>query len=298
VGKGINKHYVLLHFIVFIWGFSPILGRYITANVWSLIWFRIIITVIGMFIYLKIVKQSLAISKKDFLKLTGIGMIILVHWLSFYGAIKVSNVSVTMVAFSTGTLFSSIIEPILYKRRIRLYEIFIGFVIMGGIGLIFSIETKYWLGIILGIFAAFTSSLFGVMNGLMVKTVESHKISFYELLTAIIGYSIYLGVSGGFSAEFFILDRDSILGLLALSLVCTIFPFLASVDLAKYISPYTIVLAVNLETVYAIIWSIIFFQENKEVKPTFYLGVLIILMAVFLNSYLKQVTEKRITSGE
>ncbi|MCE3229561.1 MAG: EamA family transporter [Bacteroidetes bacterium] len=286
-----------MHFIVFIWGFSPILGRFITADVWPLIWYRIIITIIGMFIYLKIVKQELTISKKDLLKLTGIGMIILVHWLSFYGAIKASNVSVTMVAFSTGTLFSSIIEPILYKRKIRIYEIFIGFVIMGGIALIFSIETKYWLGILLGIFAAFTSSLFSVLNGLMVKTVESHKISFYELLTAIIGYSVCLLAVGGFNEKFFSLDRDSILGLLTLSLVCTIFPFLASVDLAKYISPYTIVLAVNLETVYAIVWSIIFFHENKEVKPTFYIGVLIILGAVFLNSYLKQVTEKRINTA-
>jgi drug/metabolite transporter (DMT)-like permease len=251
-----------------------------------------------MFIYLKIVKRSLAISQRDLLKLTGIGMIILVHWLSFYGAIKVSNVSVTMVAFSTGTLFSSIIEPILYKRRMRIYEIFIGFVIMAGIAMIFSIETKYWLGIVLGIFAALTSSLFGVLNGLMVKNIESHKISFYELTTAIAGYSIYLALTGSFNADFFILDSQSVFGLLALSLVCTIFPFLASVDLAKYISPYTIVLAVNLETVYAIIWSILFFHENKEVKPTFYIGVLIILFAVFLNSYLKQVTEKRIATRE
>lgn len=292
--KGINKHYLLLHFVVFIWGFSPILGRFIKVDVWPLIWYRILFTVIGMFIYFKIIKQDLSISKKDLLKLGGIGMIILVHWLAFYGAIKVSNVSVTMVAFSTGTLFSSVIEPILYKRRMRVYEIFIGLVIIAAIGLIFSIETKFWLGIVLGIFAAFTSSLFGVLNGIMVKTVDSARISFYELSIAIVGYTLCLAASGSFSQSFFTLDQDSVIGLFLLSLVCTIFPFLASVNLAKYISPYTIVLTVNLETVYAIGWSILFFKENKEVKPTFYIGVSIILLAVFLNSYLKTVTEKRL----
>ncbi|MBI2722668.1 MAG: DMT family transporter [Bacteroidetes bacterium] len=292
--KGINKHYLLLHLIVFIWGFSPVLGRYITADTWQLVWFRILITVFAMFIYLKIAKQSLAVNKKDLLKLWGIGLIILVHWLGFYGAIKVSNISVTMVAFSTGTLFSSIIEPILYKRKIRMYEIVIGLIIIGAIGLIFSIETKFWLGIVLGIFAALTSSLFGVLNGLMVKRVSSGAISFYELSAALIGLTIFLAFNGSFQPAFFQLDQPSIIGLLLLSLVCTVFPFLAAVNLAKHISPYTIVLTVNLETVYGIIWAILFFKENKEVKPTFYLGVLIILLAVFLNSYLKNITEKNL----
>lgn len=296
--KTINKHFLLLHFIVFIWGFSPILGRFITADAWQLVWFRILVTVIVMFFYLKIIKQSLAINVKDLLKLSGIGLIILVHWLGFYGAIKASNISVTMVAFSTGTLFSSIIEPLLYKRKVRPYEIFIGFVIIGAIALIFSIETKYWLGIVLGIFAAFTSSLFSVLNGLMVKRVASGLISFYELSAAFIGFTIYLAITGSFTPQFFNLDSDSITGLLLLSLVCTVFPFLASVNLAKYISPYTIVLTVNLETVYGIIWAILFFNENKEVKPTFYLGVLIILLAVFLNSYLRQLTEKKALKAE
>jgi drug/metabolite transporter (DMT)-like permease len=293
LGKGINKHYFLLHFIVFIWGFTPVLGRYITADTWPLVWFRIIITVLGMYIYLKVTKQSLSVSRGNFFKLGGIGLIILLHWLAFYGAIKASNISVTMVAFSTGTLFSSVIEPILYKRKMRLYEIFIGLIIIGAIGLVFSIERQYSLGIILGILAAFTSALFGVLNGLMVKELKSGIISFYELSTAFIGLTIFLSISGGFSPEFFKLDQKSVIGLLLLSLVCTVFPFLASVDLAKHFSPYTIMLTVNLETVYGIIWAILLFKENKEVKPTFYIGVLIILLAIFLNSYLRTLTEKK-----
>ncbi len=295
--KGINKHYFLLHIIVFIWGFSPVLGRFISADAFQLVWFRILITVGVMFLYLKATKQEMKISPKHFWQLSGIGIIIMIHWLMFYGAIKESNISVTMVAFSTGTLFSSIIEPILYKRRIRFYEVIIGLIIIGAIALIFSIETQYWLGILLGIGAAFTSSLFGVFNGIMSHQLRSGVISFYELSAALIGLTLFLGINGNFNASFFALDNSSMIGLLLLSLVCTVFPFIASVNLAKYISPYTIVLTVNLETVYGIIWAILFYNENKEVKPTFYIGVLIILLAIFLNSYLKRVSDKKMVQN-
>ncbi|MEI8137871.1 MAG: DMT family transporter, partial [Bacteroidota bacterium] len=254
--KGINKHYLLLHIIVFIWGFSPVLGRFISADAFQLVWFRILITVGVMFLYLKFTKHNLKISSKHFWQLSGIGVIIMVHWLAFYGAIKASNISVTMVAFSTGTLFSSIIEPIFFKRKIRFYEVIIGLIIMGGIALIFSIETEYWLGIILGIIGAFTSSLFGVFNGIMAYKLKPGIISFYELSAALVSLSVFLAINGNFKTEFFVLDIYSIVGLLLLSLVCTVFPFIASVDLAKYISPYTIVLTVNLETVYGIVWAI------------------------------------------
>jgi drug/metabolite transporter (DMT)-like permease len=126
-----------------------------------------------------------------------------------------------------------------------------------------------------------------------VKELKAGPISFYELCAALAGITIYLACTGGFTPEFFVLDNTSVYGLLMLSLGCTVFPFLASVDLAKYISPYTIVLTVNLETVYGIIWAILFFSENKEVKPTFYIGVFIILLAIFLNSYLKTLIEKK-----
>jgi drug/metabolite transporter (DMT)-like permease len=293
VFKGINKHYFLLHIIVFIWGFSPVLGRFISADAFQLVWFRILITVGVMLLYLKITKQDMKISSKHFWQLSGIGVIIMIHWLMFYGAIKESNISVTMVAFSTGTLFSSIIEPILYKRSIRFYEVIIGLIIIGAIALIFSIETEYWLGILLGIGAAFTSSLFGVFNGIMSHKLRSGVISFYELSAALISLTLFLAINGNFNTSFFVLDNSSVVGLLLLSLVCTVFPFIASVDLSKYISPYTIVLTVNLETVYGIIWAILFYNENKEVKPTFYIGVLIILLAIFLNSYLKSVSDKK-----
>lgn len=284
---------MLLHLIVFIWGFSPILGRYITADAWQLVWFRILITICVMYAYLKFTKHKFSVSKRDGLILGGVGLIIAVHWLAFYEAIKVSNVSVTMVAFSTGTLFSSVIEPLFFKRRVRLYEVIIGLIIIGAIAMIFSIETQFWWGITLGIIAAFTSSLFGVLNGVLARRLKSGIISFYELTAALLGLTVFIFFRGGFDDRFFSLDQASVVGLLLLSLVCTVFPFITSVDLSKYISPYTIVLTVNLETVYGILWAILFFSENKEVEPSFYIGVLIILCAIFLNSYLRRLSDKK-----
>jgi drug/metabolite transporter (DMT)-like permease len=294
VFKGVNKHFYLLHLVVFIWGFSPILGRYITADTWQLVWFRTLITVVAMFAYNKFRRQDFRVDKRTFWQLMGIGIVIMVHWLTFYGAIKTSNVSVTMVAFSTGTLFSSIIEPLFFKRKVRLYEVIIGLVIIAAIAVIFSIETQYWLGILLGIAAAFTSSLFGVMNGIMSHRLPSGIISFYEIGSAFLGLTVFILCMGNFSAGFFRLDEPSTIGIVLLSLVCTVFPFITSVNLARYISPYTIVLTVNLETVYGIIWAILFFNENREVQPSFYIGVLIILSAIFLNSYLKGISEKKV----
>lgn len=287
---------MLLHVIVFIWGFSPILGRYITANAWQLVWFRILITISAMFVYLKVTKHEFKISSRHFWQLSGTGLIIAIHWLAFYGAIKVSNVSVTMVAFSTGTLFSAVLEPLFFKRRIRFYEVIIGLIIIGAIAMIFSIETEYWWGITLGIAAAFTSSLFGVFNSLFARKLESGIISFYELSAALIGLTIFYGAAGFFTESFFQLDQTSITGLLLLSLLCTVFPFISSVGLSKHISPYTIVLTVNLETVYGIVWAILFFNENRELNPSFYGGVCIILSAIFLNSFLRKLNDKRMES--
>jgi len=245
-----------------------------------------------MFAYIKIAKIQYKIPTKTILQLSATGIIILIHWLCFYGAIKVSNVSVTMVSFSTGTLFSSIIEPIFFKRRIRIYEVIIGVIIMIGIGFIFTVETEYWLGITLGIIAALTAAFFGVINGLMIKTTEAAVISFYELFAALIGLTLYMISSDQFDAAFFNLDNPSMIGIIILSLVCTVFPFIASVNLNKYLSPYTQILTVNLETVYGIIWAIIFFNENKELSASFYIGVVIILFAVFLNPIIKSRLDK------
>ena len=291
--KGINKHQLLLHFIVFIWGFSPILGRFITCSTMQLVWFRILFTLILITGYIFVSKTSLKMSIGTMLKLGFIGIIIAIHWICFYGAIKVSNVSVTMAAFSTGTLFTAIIEPLILKRKIIWYEILIGLIIIGAICMIFSVEITYWQGIVLGIIAAFTAAVFSVLNSLMIKKTNSTAISYVELWFGLIGLSIYLAFTNGLNSEFFVLNNQAILGLVLLAGICTAFPFIASVNLMKHLSPYTITLTVNLETVYGIILAILIYEENKDLSMTFYAGVLVILFSIFFNAWLKGKHDKK-----
>lgn len=226
-------------------------------------------------------------------KLGFIGVIIAVHWICFYGAIKVSNVSVTMAAFSTGTLFTAIIEPLILKRKIIWYEILIGLIIIGAICMIFSVEITYWQGIVLGIIAAFTAAVFSVLNSLMIKKTNSTAISYVELWFGLIGLSIYLAFTNGLNSDFFVLNNQALSGLILLAGICTAFPFIASVNLMKHLSPYTITLTVNLETVYGIILAILIYEENKELSLTFYAGVSVILFSIFFNAWLKGKHDKK-----
>jgi drug/metabolite transporter (DMT)-like permease len=296
--KNITKHHLLLHFIVFIWGWSPILGKLISANALQLVWFRIGITIFLMAMYLLYIKPHLKIFAKRFVLLSFIGAIICLHWLCFYGAIKVSNVSVTMAAFSTGTLFTAIIEPIIFRRKLIWNELFIGLIVIGAILLIFSAEVKFGLGILLGILAALLASIFTVLNGVLIQDqknpISSPVLSFIELSTAFIGISIFLSLNGNFTNSFFIISSLDILWLTLLAGVCTVFPFIASVSLMKQLSPFTVNLTVNLEGFYGVILASLFFNENKELSFTFYVGFAVILLAIFFNAFLKAKNTKRL----
>ena len=290
-----NKNLLLLHFIVLIWGWSPILGKLINLQgvvAYQLVWFRMLITVITVASYILLTKQRIKQPKKDVFKLVGIGAIIAFHWFSFYHAINVSNVSVTLVAFATGTLFTAIIEPVFYKRKIIRYEIAFGMVIIGAIVLIFEVETQNTWGIIFGMLAALTSSFFTVFNGLLVRRIPSSIIAFYELGGGFLALTGYLFFTGEFKINFFNITPGAWAWLSVLSVLGTAFPFIASVNLMKKISPYTITLTVNLETIYGIIIAYILWKKDEAMTPGFYLGTLIILATIFGNSLLKQYLKK------
>lgn len=290
-----NKSLLLLHFIVLIWGWAPILGKLINIEgviSYQLVWFRMMITVVSILLYLKLRQTPLKLPRADVYKLVGVGMIITFHWFCFYEAIKVSNVSVTLVAFATATLFTSLLEPFFYKRRVIRYEIIFGMVIMAAIAIIFKVETRYTLGIFLGIVAAFTSSLFTVFNGLLVQRIESSVISIYELGGGFIALTIYLLFKGDFSPEFLSITPKAWMWLSILAIVGTTFPFIASVSLMRKLSPYTVTLTINLETIYGIVFAYFIWEKEEAMTPGFYLGTFIILITVFGNGALKSYMKK------
>ncbi|MEC3908863.1 DMT family transporter [Tamlana sp. 2201CG12-4] len=282
------KNYLHLHFLVFIAGFTAILGELITINAIALVWYRMVIASVLMFLYIKIVKVKLRISIRSMVRLSIAGIIIALHWITFFGAIKEANISITLAMFSTGAFFASFIEPIIYKRRIIWYEIIFGIIVIFGVFIITQSEIKYLTGILLGISSAFFSSLFAVLNGSFLKQHTATVISFYEFLSGVFFISIYmLCFGGGFSEEFFNITWPDLKYLFILASVCTAYAFIASVHVMKIISPYTVVLTYNLEPVYGIIMAVLLFPEKEKMSMSFYYGALIIISVVLINAIIK-----------
>ena len=282
------KNYLHLHFLVFIAGFTAILGKLISINAVSLVWYRMLFATILMIAYVKLFKVNLQITKKELIKLCIAGVIIALHWITFYGAIKVANISIALAMFSTGAFFASLLEPIFYKRRVIPYEILFGIVVIIGIYLIVQSEIQHIEGMILGVVSAFLSSLFAVLNGKFLEQHSATKISFYEFISGVVFITIYIAFFGeGFSSSFFNISASDIMFLLILASVCTAYAFIASVHVMRFISPYTVVLTYNLEPIYGIILALILFPETEIMSSSFYIGAFIILGVVLTNGIIK-----------
>ncbi|WP_100609858.1 DMT family transporter [Confluentibacter lentus] len=288
------KNYLHLHFLVFIAGFTAILGQLITINAVPLVWFRMSIASILIFIYIKVAKIHIKIPFKSVLKLSIAGIVIALHWITFFGAIDASNVSITLAVFSSGTFFASILEPIIHKRRIIWYEIFFGIFVILGVFVITQSEIGYIKGIVLGILAAFFSSLFAVLNGSFLKQHTATVISFYEFISGVVFITFFILIfEGGFSLQFFNLSGIDFWYLFILGSVCTAYAFIAAIYVMRHISPYTVVLTYNLEPIYGIIIAIILFPEKEKMSPNFYYGALIIIVTVLLNAVLKNMRRQK-----
>jgi drug/metabolite transporter (DMT)-like permease len=282
------KSYLLLHVIVFIWGFTAILGALISLDALPLVWWRMSLAVVFILIYVLIKKIPLKIPKKTLLAFLFAGLIIALHWLTFFKAIKVSNVSITLACLSTGAFFTSILEPLLFGKKIVWYEVLFGLIVIAGLYIIFNVEVDYVYGIILALTSAFLSALFTVINAKFTKEYMPSVISFYELLGGVAFLSVYLLFSNGFTNEFFTLSLSDFGWLILLASICTAYAFIASVKVMKYLSPYTVMLTINLEPVYGIILAVLLFKDAERMSPMFYLGAVIILTTVVLNGIIKK----------
>lgn len=281
------KNYLHLHFLVFIAGFTAIIGELVSIESVPLVWYRMLIAGVMMFLYLKYIRAKLKISIGTFVKFSIAGIIIALHWITFFEAINQSNVSITLAMFSTGAFFASFIEPIFFKRGIIWYEMLFGIIVIIGVWLITQTEMHYINGILLGIASALFSTLFAVINGRFIEKHTASVISFYEFLSGVIFISIYLLFKGDFDAGFFVLSQSDWIYILILASICTAYAFIASVYVMKYISPFTVILTYNLEPVYGIILAIILFPETEKMSSEFYFGAILIISTVIINGILK-----------
>ena len=288
--KNNSIHFIHLHFLVFIAGFTAILGELIVNPSEIIVWHRMLIASILTAFFMLITKRSFKINLKLLLKYSVLGLIIALHWITFFEAIEQSNISLTLAMFSTAAFFTSILEPLLFKRKVIIYEVVLGCVVIAGVSIIFKSEFKYLYGIILGIFSALFASLFSVLNGIMIKNDNAIKISFYEFISGVIFITIYIFFSSDLS-DLYIDDFLSLnyLYIFLLGTICTAYAFIASVYLLKFISPYSVVLTYNLEPIYGIILALIFFGNAEKMSFSFYLGLFLILASVIINMYVKKI---------
>ncbi len=281
------KSYLHLHLIVFIWGFTAVLGALISLDALPLVFFRMLLAVGLILVFVIYKKIPIKVTPRVFLGFLLAGLIISLHWFTFFKAIKVSNVSVTLACLSTGAFFTSFLEPLLYGKRIIWYEVLFGLIVVFGLYIIFNVEGNYTYGIFLALTSAFLSALFSVINSKYAKVYNATVISFYELLGGIIFFSVFLLFTNSFNAEFFKISADNWMYLAILSSICTAYAFIVSVKVMEFLSPYTVMLTINLEPIYGIILAVIVFQEKEKMSTGFYIGAIIILLTVILNGVLK-----------
>jgi drug/metabolite transporter (DMT)-like permease len=287
LNKELLKYHLLLHVVVVILGFTAILGKLITLPAYELVWYRMMIAFIALAIITFFKKHSLALPVKDILTLSGIGVIIAVHWICFFQAIKVSNVSVALGCLSVSTLFTSLIEPLLHRRKISLMEVAIGFIIIVGIYIIFRFETRYLWGIIYTILASLFSSTFSVLNKQIALKYKPDVTAFYEMLSGFICISIFLFLTKDSVDIKLSLNTPNLIYLLLLGIICTAYAFSATIKIMQKLSAYQVVLAINLEPIYGILAAYFIFGESEHMSAGFYIGASIILSSVIVYTVLK-----------
>jgi len=283
------KYHILLHVIIFIWGFTGILGKLIHLDAFYIVWHRVLIALIALGLTLFFMKKSFAVpSKKELFKIFGVGIIVVLHWMTFYKSIQLSTASLGILCLSTTTLHVTWLEPLIMKRKFSLLEFLLGLIVIYGIYYVSDcFDAKDSEALIYGLFSAFVAALFSVFNARLVQDTPSDKITFYEMLIALVFLTIVLIVQGDFNASLFQMSLSDFLWLLFLGILCTSFAFLATIEVVKRLGAFTVSLSINLEPVYTILLAIVILNENEVLGTQFYIGSVIIVLVVISNAIIK-----------
>ena len=273
--------------MVVILGLTGVFGKLISLDALSLVWYRMLIAFLSLFIFLAIKKQLFDVNKKDFWGIIGVGVLVTFHWLFFFEAIKVSTVSVAVVCLATSSLFSALIEPIFFKRKILFYEVILGVIVLGSLAYVLGTDSKYILGYFYGIMAAFFGTVFTLFNAKYIKKVDAAKITMIEMLTGVIIVSLIFVFQGNYSIFNNTISLPDFSYLIILGIVCTALVFVWMTEIMRHISPYSLIMAINLEPIYSIILALIIFGDSELMSTSFYIGSTIIIGVVFLDGYLK-----------
>lgn len=279
-----KRAFLQLHIAVFLAGFTGILGRLIDLNEGLLVWYRLFITSVTMWILFSITKKLKRIPWSDILKLAGIGFLAAIHWVTFYGSIKYANVSVALVCFSAVGFFTALLEPLILRVRFNWVEVLLGLIVMAGIYLIFHFDPQYKTGIILGILSAVFIAVVIILLKQLVKRINPETLLTYQLsgglvtLTACMPFYLHY-----FPTEYMIPDANDWMWLLVLAWFCSVIAFQFSAYALKKLSAFTVNLTFNLEPVYGIILAFVVYNENELLSKWFFIGFAMIAVALIIH---------------
>jgi drug/metabolite transporter (DMT)-like permease len=284
--------YLKLHFIIFLWGFTAILGLLVSIPAIEMVVYRTLTAALGMGVLMVFLKKDFSLPKGYLPKLVLTGAVVAAHWLTFFVSARVSNASVSLVGIATGSLWASVLDPFFTKRKIRGFEVLLGLLVIVGLYTIFSFDFKYPLGLALGILSGFLSALFFAFNQQIGKAVGAYAITFYEMAAACGACLLYLTLHIQYVDTRYVINFNASVTdwawILVLGLVCSVYAFSVSVELMKRLSVFFMQLSLNLEPVYGIVLAVLFFGETEKMTVQFYVGTLIILLAVACYPVLKR----------
>lgn len=288
-----------LHLAVFLWGFTGVLGRVITLDQTWLVWYRLLITTVSLWLLYFFLKKISRLPFRSILFISAIGLIQALHWICFYGSIKYSNITIALTTLSTSALLASVIEPLVLKKRFDFVEVFLGLFAIAGIVIIYNTHIQFSIGIIIGLISALLTVLVSVLNKKIVDNYQPEQITLYQLTGGFIALSLLLPVYQYYFPErHYVPQQMDWLWLLLLSWVCTIFTFFLYIRSLKKISAFTLNLTLTLEPIYGIILAFLIYQENEKLSPWFYVGFGLIALAVVFHMWRLILTAKRNRSGK
>ena len=297
-----TKDLIHFHFLVFLWGFTSILGALIQLNSIQIVWHRMFIAYVLVGLYLLLNKRNMFyVKKKYFIQLIIAGILISAHWVAFFYAIKMSGVSLTLSIMASGAFITSLIEPIVFKRKFSIKELTFGSITLIGLIIIFRAEFDQYIGMSIAFLATILSVIFTLLNSKLVKEkLSPTSITFYELFIGWSAISIYMLFDIDQIYTLFEFSQNDMFLLLILGSICTAYAHVGSVKVMRNLSPFSFMIIINLEPIYAIILSLIFFGKNELMSFDFYIGFILILTSIFLDSLdkrktrLKKLTEKNL----
>ncbi len=280
------KSWAILHFSIFLFSFTAILGKLIQLPGLHIVWYRLLLTCISLFVFPGLVAKMRQIPRKDWVKIGGIGIVVIVHWVGFYEAIKYSNASITVSCLATMALFTAFLEPLYFKRPIKLSEVIVGLVVIGGFLLMFGfVGDQYGLGMIIALVSAFLGALFVILNKSIVSKYDVFALTQIQFISGWLFISLlaplYLQI---FPGEALYPSTTDWIYLIILALLCTTLAYSLHLLALRDVSAFSVNLAFNLEPIYAILMAFVLLREDQEMDSRFYIGAAVIFLAIIGNS--------------